>query len=273
MKRALALAAGFAAAVPFAGHLRWTRASGEMIRSIDAAMKPALDAFTRDRVSTLPDPVARYFRRALPEGQRYVRRAEFEQRGEFLANGTWRPFTATQVFSGEPAGFVWDARIWMLPVVPVYVRDSYLNGVGSMEGRMFGVYPVVNQRNTPELNAGALMRYLGEAAWFPTTLLPNRQVQWSAIDADSARATLTDRGISVSLDFTFTPEGDIAEIYAPDRFREVEGRYVPTPWRVRALGHEPFHGIRVMSPAEVAWVLPDGPLAYWRGRITRANYE
>ncbi len=138
---------------------------------------------------------------------------------------------------------------------------------------MFAVYPVVNQRNTPELNAGALMRYLGEAAWFPTTLLPNRQVQWSAIDAHSARATLSDRGIRVSLDFTFTADGDIAEIYAPDRFREVEGRYVPTPWRVRALGYEQFHGIRVMSPAEVAWVLPEGELTYWRGRVTGADYE
>ena len=28
-----------------------------------------------------------------------------------------------------------------------------------------------------------------------------------------------------------------------------------------------------MSPAEAAWILPDGPLTYWRGRITRADFE
>lgn len=273
MKRALALAAGVAAAVPLAGHLKWTRTTSAITRTIETGMHPALDAFTRDRVSTLPDPVARYFRRALPEGQRYIRRARFEQRGEFFTNGTWRPFTATQVFSGGPAAFVWDARISMAPFTPVYVRDSYVNGVGAMEARVLALYAVVNQRGTPELTEGALMRYLGEAAWLPTTLLPGRSVEWSAIDARSARATLTEHGISVSLDFRFTDEGDVAEIYSANRFREVNGRYIRTPWLVRALGHEQHHGIRIMSPAEVSWMLPEGPLPYWRGRIIRAYYE
>lgn len=244
-----------------------------MARTIERGAQPALDAFTRDRVSTLPDPVARYFRRTLPEGQHYIRRARLEQRGEFLTNGSWRPFSATQVFSGAPAGFMWDARISMAPLMPVYVRDSYLNGTGSMQARVLAIYPVVNQSGTAELNAGALMRYLGEAAWFPTTLLPGRGVEWSPVDAHSARATLTDRGLSVTLTFTFTSDGDVAEIYSPDRFREVNGRYEPTPWRVRALGYEQHHGIRIMSPAEVEWILPEGPLTYWRGRITRVEYE
>lgn len=31
--------------------------------------------------------------------------------------------------------------------------------------------------------------------------------------------------------------------------------------------------MRVPMEAEVAWLLPEGPLPYWRGRITKLSYE
>jgi hypothetical protein len=141
-----------------------------------------------------------------------------------------------------------------------------------MRARILGVYPLVDQSGSPELAAGALMRYLGEAAWFPTRLLPGDDLTWSEIDAHAARATLSDSGTTVSLEFRFDDNGDIRELFAPERFREVDGAYVPTPWRVRALGHTVVDGVRLMSPSVVEWLLPSGPLPYWRGRITHIRY-
>jgi hypothetical protein len=157
--------------------------------------------------------------------------------------------------------------------MPVYVRDSYVDGRGAMQARVLALYPVVNQAGAPELAAGALMRYLGEAAWFPTRLLPGDGLSWTAVDDNTARATLTDRDTTVSLLFRFTGEGDLEEIYSPGRFRDVKGTYVQTPWRVRALGYADVKGMRLMSSAVAEWVLPDGPLEYWKGRITRTQYE
>ena len=57
------------------------------------------------------------------------------------------------------------------------------------------------------------------------------------------------------------------------RFREVNGRFVQTPWRVRALGYEVVNGVRVMSPAEAEWTLPEGPQPYWRARLTHVAYS
>lgn len=273
MKRAVAFVAGLIVAVGAGGYLLWRRDSSRVARAIEAQANVMLETFTRDRVSTLPDPVARYFRHALPEGQRHIRLARLAQEGQFLLNERWVPFTATQTFSGRPAGFIWDARISAAPMMPVFVRDSYVGGVGGMQASMFGLYPIVNQSGTAELNAGALMRYLAEAVWFPTTLLPGNGVTWTAVDDRSATASLTDHGITVALTFTFTSDGDIVEVYSPDRFREENGRYIPTPWRVRALGYDTQRGVRIMSPAEVEWVMPDGPKPYWRGTITRVEYE
>jgi hypothetical protein len=83
-----------------------------------------------------------------------------------------------------------DARIAMMPGVPVRVHDAYIAGRGTLHAAVFGLVSVVNVRDTTEL--GELMRFLAEAAWYPTSLLPSQGVRWEAADDHSARATLED---------------------------------------------------------------------------------
>ena len=59
-----------------------------------------------------------------------------------------------------------------------------------MRARVLAVYPVVDARHSPELASGALMRYLGEAAWFPTRLVPGSGLTWTPVDDAHADATL-----------------------------------------------------------------------------------
>jgi hypothetical protein len=195
-----------------------------------------------------------------------------EQVGDFRVGGSWYPFHAIQQFTVEPAGFVWDARITMSAALPVLVRDSYVAGSASMRGEFAGVYPLVNQSQRPELDSGALQRFLAEAVWFPTALLPRPNLQWQPIDNRSARATLTDHHTTVSLEFRFNDAGDIAEIYAPDRYAESRGRYDRKPWLVRCSTYEVHHGMRIPVACEVSWLESTGPEPYWRGRITRVTY-
>lgn len=282
MKRELSVVLGALAAAPVVGYALWRRASSGIERTIlarsgrarpdGAGGNVSAEHVSAEHVRGLPEPVQRFFQRTLPAGQRFIRTARFEQQGEFFMNGRWRPLRAEQVFSATPPAFMWDARISMAPLLPVYVRDSYVGRRASMRAAVLGLYRVVDETGRAELNAGALMRYLGEAAWFPTRLLPGAGLSWEPLDAHAATATLTDGATTVSLQFHFNEDGDIVAIYSPERFREEKGSYVRTPWRVRALGHEVHHGIRLMSAAEAEWLLPDGPLPYWRGRITRAQF-
>lgn len=169
VKRTLALGGavigGTLAAAAFARG-RWDRETRSLAARLEAEAEGPLEWFTLDQLEGLPEPVARYFRFALTPGQPLVRSACLEQRGEFRLGGPdsrWLHLTARQHFATRPPGFVWDASIRMAPGFPVRVRDSYLGGLGSMQGRMLGLVPVVNQQGAPELNAGALQRYLAEA--------------------------------------------------------------------------------------------------------------
>ncbi|MGE3959951.1 MAG: DUF6544 family protein [Vicinamibacterales bacterium] len=264
------IAIALAAVTLFGASAVWNGASNTLERELQRRLVPPHDLALG--ALAVPPPVQRFLSRSVPPGQKPIRTARLEQEGQFFLNGSWLPMSAHQFFTASPPAFMWDARIRMAPLLSVYVRDAYVGGSASMRARLLALYPIVAQSNRPELNEGALMRYLGEAAWLPTRLAPGNGLSWTAIDDEHAEATLTDGQTSVSLRFTIDASGAITEISSPGRYREVDGAYVRTPWRVRALGHEVLGGVRLMSPAEAEWDLPEGPLPYWRGRITRVEY-
>ena len=270
------LALGIGAALTF-GAWRWRAATDSLIARLDGSRQPLASAtFDEKELEGLPGPVARYFRAVLRPGQLPIVLARLEQEGQFRmseADDSWRPFSATEIFTARPPGFVWDARIHMAPGVNVAVRDSYLAGVGSMRGELFGLVPVVDAHDTREMAEGALQRYLAEAPWFPTALLPGNGVEWIAIDNASARATLTDGQNSVSIEFRFNGAGEIIGAYTPSRYREVKGSYEATPWEGRFTRYSQLGGMKIPTEGEVEWVLPGGRLPYWRGRVTQAVYE
>jgi hypothetical protein len=51
-----------------------------------------------------------------------------------------------------------------------------------------GLSALADLRCEGEIARGELMRYLAEAAWYPTALLPSQSVQWEALDDHSATA-------------------------------------------------------------------------------------
>jgi hypothetical protein len=277
VKKGLVLALGALAAGGAglgAAEWRWRSATAALVSRLqrDAIAgpegAPALDA--------LPPPVARYLRAVLPARPGGVRFARVEQRGEFLArpgpNG-WRPFTAVEHFSARPAGFVWDARVRMAPGMTVRVRDSFVGGRGSMVASVMGVYPVVSVEGTPEIAAAALQRFLAEAVWIPTALLPGDGVSWSALDASSARATVTAGTTTVAVDFHFGADGLVVGIYTAARARDIGGgRSVSTPWQGRFSDYELLDGFRIPTRGEVEWLMPEGPAPYWRGEITGVTF-
>ena len=82
-----------------------------------------------------------------------------------------------------------------------------------------------------------------------------------------------DRGVTATVEFRFGPDGLPASIFAPDRARAVGSANVPTPWEGTWSAFGPRNGMRVPSAGEVAWLLPEGRLPYWRGRVVSVAYE
>ncbi|HET7620805.1 MAG TPA: DUF6544 family protein [Gemmatimonadaceae bacterium] len=262
--------------------IAWRRSSRQLVSQLllETAQPPERGVMEEPALvpADLPAPVARYFAFALPSKPVRIRTAQIRWTGEFRMRpgGGWRPFEAEQNFTASPPGFVWDAQIRMMPLVPVRVRDSYIAGGGAMLGRVGGLMTVVNEGGTPEMAASALTRWLGEAVWFPTALLPgaarSEGVRWTAIDDSTARATVSDGRNTASADFHFAPSGEVTGMTAL-RYRDVNGTGVLTPFEGQYRDYSRRNGVMVPMSSEVAWLLPEGRFAYWRGRPLEVKYS
>ena len=266
------------AAATAVGGYAWRRATERWYSLLDQQLARRhtneVRRVARADFENLPAPVARYFAFALRDGQRRIRVARVRWAGEMRLrpDAPWSAFTAEQRFTAAPPGFVWDAEVRMFPFIPVRVRDSYVAGEGRMLGRVGGVVSVVDEGATRDMAAGALVRWLGEAVWFPTALLPGEGVRWEAIDERTARATVSDHSTSVSADFHFAPTGEVTGMTAM-RYRDVNGTGVLTQFEGVYGRPGRREGMMVPTTAEVAWLLPEGRFAYWRGRPADVAYE
>ncbi len=258
------------------GAWRWRARTAALVGRLGPSGETASARYDEREIADLPVPFARYFRSVLRPGQMLPREAHLEWEGQFRvgeAADSWKPFVATQVSRVTPPGFVWDARIRMAPGLQVRVRDSYVDGAGAMRGEILGLFPLIDVHDTPEMASAALLRYLAEAPWLPTALLPSQGVQWTAIGEDSARATLADGATMVSLVFYFNEASEVVRAIAAARHREVRGAFEPTPWEGLYGAYAERGGVRVPAGGSVAWLLPGGPFPYWRGRLVRVIYS
>ncbi len=141
-----------------------------------------------------------------------------------------------------------------------------------MRVKLISLLPLVDAESADELNEGALQRYLAEAVWFPTALLPSQGVIWRELASNQATASITDAGITVSLQFEFNARGEISSVYSPARYREVSGEYVPTPWKGYFSDYVENDGYLIPSCAAVEWHLKDRIYPYWRAKLHNIRY-
>ncbi len=259
------------------GWMRWDALTRDLRASLEAARRPGAVVLYHPReLEGLPAPVQRYFRTVLNEGQPIVAAATLNHEGEFnlrLEKEQWRNFNSTQRVLTQRPGFDWNGYIVAAPGVPVRVHDAYVAGEGVLQASLLGAVPLADLRGTSEVARGQLMRFLAEAPWYPTALLPSQGVRWEAMGDTSARATLSDAGLSVSVIFYFSEAGFLVGMRAPSRARTVGKALVSTPWVGRFWNYEERRGMRVPLQGEVGWALPEGERVYWRGRLTLLEYE
>jgi hypothetical protein len=264
------------------GAARWQAGTRRLVERLEAArVAPAPVRYDSAReLPGLPAPVQRYFRTVLAEGQPIVAAATVEHEGTFNMGESaerWKPFTSRQRVVARRPGFVWDGRVAMAPGLAVHVHDAYVAGEGILRPAILGLFTLIDLRGTGAEDGGVaqgeLMRFFAETAWYPTALLPSQGVRWEPVDDRTARATLKDGGLAVTLTFDFADDGTMAGVRAAARGRTVAGTIVLTPWEGRWSGVQTQGGMRVPMTGEVAWLTADGRKPYWRGTIRRLEYE
>jgi hypothetical protein len=264
------------------GAKRWTEATRTLTASLEASriaetLRPASQRrFDARELEGLPAPVQRYFRAVLKEGQPIIAAATVELAGTFNLSATgeqWKPFTSAQRIITRRPGFLWDASMPMSPGVAMRVVDSYIAGEGRLHVAVLGLFSIADVHGGGEIARGEFMRFLAEAAWYPTALLPSQGVRWEAVDGRSANATLADGPITLTLLFRFNDDGLIDSFRAEARGATVGKETVMLPWEGRWSDYRAHEGMTIPFTGEVAWMRPEGRKPYFHGTVTSLAYE
>ena len=265
------------------GAARWT----ELVRTHTTQLEsgsvgaqgrlPSPARFDAHELEGLPAPVQRYFRAVLTDGQPIIAAATIEMSGTMnmsAAGEQWKPFTSRQRVVTRRPGFLWDARVVMFPGLPAHVEDSYIAGHGRLIAKVLGLFTVADSQGEGEIARGEFMRYFAESPWYPTALLPSQGVQWEAVDDASARATLVDGPISLTLLFRFNDAGLIGSVRAEARGAGAgkDGVMVMLPWDCALSNYRPQGGMHIPMTGEAAWVRPEGRKVYFLGHVRTLSH-
>ena len=217
------------------------------------------------QLTNLPTPVQRYFRHVLKPGQPYLRSVRLRHDGQFKTDlkKDWISITGEEYFLADTPGYSWNGHTTWFSAC-----DQYVAGRGSLTVRLLGVFPVVRGTG-PSFDQGELLRWLAEAVWFPTGLLPGGRTVWSPIDDDSATLTLTDRDQTVACVMHFNQQGELVRYQAQ---RYSDETHLGT-WTGHLSDYREWHGLRIPTQATAAWVKQGEEMPYARFILREIEYN
>ena len=184
----------------------------------------------------------------------------------------WLAIRGQQFFNADPPGFVWWGRVRVAPGLWIEARDKSVQGAGGMLVKA-GASWTLADASGPQVDQGALLRLLGEMMWFPTAFADSRYVSWTAIDDQSAEATLRVAGREVRAEFHFGADG-LPTRFTAMRYRDLEnGRSQMTPFVGTCSDFKLHSGLLVPFQLEAAWQLEDGLFPYARFVVERLDFN
>lgn len=226
----------------------------------------------KEDLTGLPYPVRKWLENSQVIGKEIITSARLKQKGLMRTkkDGPWIPAQSQQYFRVDEPGFVWKAKVKMAPFLELSGLDIYREGKGKMSIKMLSLFPIVDATG-PEMDHGTMLRFLAEMQWFPTAAL-NPYIQWEPIDDNTAKATMSYKGVTAFGVFTFNDEGELVR-FMTKRYREVGGKFVLTDWGGINKQFKTFNGIRIPSKSDIIWVEPTGEFNWFQCEITDLEYN
>jgi hypothetical protein len=250
----------------FAGKTAMSRQFDNEVKTLFAQSKPVTgQTFSYTQLSGLPEPVQRYFKHVLKDGQPYISYARITHSGQFKtgADKDWVNIVGEQYATTQKPGFIWKGTTNLFTA-----RDMYLLDKGRLVVSLFGLIRIVNG-NGPSYDQGELLRWLGESVLYPTNLLPGPNLVWSAMDAHTAKFTFRYNGLSLFYKVSFNDAGEITQM---ETKRFMDKQNLET-WVITMANYREMNGLKVPTAFEVIWRLKKGDLPYAKFNMTRVEYD
>lgn len=257
--------------VAYANNTFYKKAQWEAKQIIPATVNNA-EIVTEDMLTGLPACVQNWLRHSGVVGKDKVHTVYLKQEGYMCIKpgGKWMPAVAEQYFNTDSPAFVWTVKVDMMPGVQMTGRDRYADGHGNMLIKLYSLFTFADGKGD-RIDQGTMLRYLGEICWFPSAAL-QPYIQWKEIDANSAHATMSYKGVTASAIFTFDKEGRLTATNT-DRYMGMGNEATLEKWYIPVTEWKTFHGVEIPSKGNAIWHLKAGDYDYYRWEITGIKYN
>ncbi|MBX2923742.1 MAG: hypothetical protein KF746_16180 [Chitinophagaceae bacterium] len=221
--------------------------------------------FDYNMLANLPEPVQRYFRHVLKNGQPYISYVRLTHTGQFKTNQNkdWVDIQGEQYFTTEKPGFIWKGVTSMFMARDMYIRDT-----GRLVVSLFSIFNIADGKGE-KLDQGELLRWLGESVWFPTNLLPDENLQWTSIDNTSSKLTFSYAGLTIFYIVDFNDIGEITQL----RTERYMGNENLEPWVGKLSDYKEINDIIIPTAIEGIWKLAKGDYSYAKFKVKAIEYN
>lgn len=224
------------------------------------------------RIATLPAPVQRYLRFAVPGPVPRGGVVHLAAKGQFRRPQTesFAATTAEQVIATGTPALMFSATT---PIGPLWARayDVYAEGRMTMKAKIVSTLVVVDEHETPDLDRISLRRWLLESALYPQALLPGGPVTWEPIDDSHARAVVRRGAMTAAMVAEFDAAGRMVAM------RAEEDGDLTTPWHgsgehVTRADYRAVEGVMIPHRFTISRAAGGRVFPFWRGEITAIRF-
>ncbi len=231
--------------------------------------------FTYSQLDDQPKLLQKFFTAVIKDSTRIPNFITLNQSGEMKteANSEWLKMNAREVLTTSTPALLWDGKIGNSKFFWVEIIDSYLRYKGRSLVKINSSITIGDSKGI-EIDKSNLFKFLSEAVFFPTSLLPSSNLYWDILDSNSAEVKFTDEQTSVVAKFFFNENGTINKIETLDKFLSKNNNFKESLYTVY------FHKYKWVKDTfliptyfEVEWNLKKGKLKFGKFKLDNIKYE
>lgn len=233
------------------------------------------DVITEQDITSLPEPVQRYFRNCGYLGKAKMTNAEITWEDVHFKMSPHKDWIRLQCYQFnsvlEPTRIVL-MKSKILGMLPFEGRDKYQDGHGNMLIKLLKFIKVADAKGK-EMDESALVTVLAETLVVPTYAL-QPYITWTALDSNSAKASINYNGSEVSGIFYFSDNGEFIRFKTSDRYYSEKGtEYLKVKWSAVVSNYAEKNGLKFPAAFKAIWHTPEGEYEYFKGRIVDVEFN
>ncbi len=223
-------------------------------------------------IENLPEPVQRHFKYCGFIGKEKMENVRVQWRNVYMKMSSekkWFKINCYQYNSvAEPTRIVYmDSRI--AGIFPFEGRDKFQDGHGNMLIKLLKIFKVADDKSK-EMDEAGLVTILSETFLVPTYAI-QPYIKWTAVEKNTATATIKYNGIEVGGTFSFNDSGVFIRFESNDRYNSEKKKKVK--WSVVADNYIEKNGILFPTELKAIWHYENGDFEYFKGIIDNITFN